>query len=464
MKIIDSIRKQIKIHPSKLDKIIKLSTNGDSKSTISLIEHYMNEYKTINHEVMKYIDLAIEQKEYDLARWVAVCFEIGISDPLLNIEKSEDLQFKYSLYDKEFKHFPKLLDLAKPDPIRQKQLISAGRSDQLNFICNKIIKELSPILDNDLSLFKYICLLTEIYGYFEKEKDNRFVESNALKRTDRVTHYTTIQAIHSMLRLPDDVKQIDDFKKKYPVFRLYNAAYMNDPEEGLYLFDTKSLAGIVPYIDDERHFQKYLTSFTAHKIDDLTMWRLYGRDGTGISIVLPSTDLKTIMSMLFSNLIKSPISNQIDLDIERKTIQLYKVSYDCTEIREKIAEYLSDLKTTITENNDSENEQLVKYLYQFFAECCDEIRYLFKNPQYEVEKEYRYLSSHKLDSDSVKLDEREIPYLYIEALPNLFKEGTEIIIGPKAVNPIALKLDIEYRLKKYGFEKVKVSISQAKYK
>ena len=453
-----------KIHSSKLSKVIKRSTDGDKKSTYHLISHYIEKYKTINDEVIKYIDLSIEQGGFRDAYWYALLFENGLETPILNVEKSEDLQFKYSLYNKSIADFPKLLDLAKSDPNRQKQLVRAGISGHLNFIFNDIIKELSLILNDDLKILKYVGILANIYNFFEKEKKDRFLEANALKNTDRVTHYTNIQAIHSMLRLPDDVKEIDDYKQKYPVFRLYNAAYMNDPEEGLYLFDSNNLTEIVPWIDDDRNFQKYLTSFTAHKIDDLTMWRLYGRDGTGISIVLPSKDMKTLVSMLFSDWVKSPIDNKIDLDVDKRNVKLYQVSYECDEIRENIAKYFSELKIAIIDNEDSENEKLVKYLYRFFAECCDEIRYLFKNPQYEIEKEYRYLSFHKLDSDSVKLDEREVPYLYIETPPNLFKEGTEIIIGPKAENPIALKLDIEYRLKRYGFNNVKVSISKAKYK
>lgn len=104
------------------------------------------------------------------------------------------------------------------------------------------------------------------------------------------------------------------------------------------------------------------------------------------------------------------------------------------------------------------------YLYRFFAKASDEIRYLYKNPQYQPEKEFRYLALHKIESEQVKLDEREIPHLYIETHPNLFGKGIEIIIGPKAEKEIDIKLDIEYRLKRYGFNDVKVSISKVKYR
>ena len=55
-------------------------------------------------------------------------------------------------------------------------------------------------------------------------------------------------------------------------------------------------------------------------------------------------------------------------------------------------------------------------------------------------------------------------YLYVETPPDLFRKGVEIVIGPKAEKEIDIKLDIEYRLKRYGFNDIKVSISKAKYR
>lgn len=80
-----------------------------------------------------------------------------------------------------------------------------------------------------------------------------------------MTHYTNIQAIHSMLRIPKNFSEYEEYRQKYPVLRLYNTAYMNDPEEGLYLFDCEELKEIVPYIEEERYYRTYIASFTTHK-------------------------------------------------------------------------------------------------------------------------------------------------------------------------------------------------------
>ena len=172
--------------------------------------------------------------------------------------------------------------------------------------------------------------------------------------------------------------------------------------------------------------------------------------------------------MVFPSIIdifKESFHSQLnDSEIDEKNILLYKVSYDCTSIRLNMAEKFNELKSLILKNKDKENSSLVNYLYRFYAKASDEIRYLYKNPQYQTEKEFRYLSFHRMESEEVKLDEREIPHLYIETPPDLFRKGVEIIIGPKAEKKIDIKLDIEYRLKRYGFNDVKVSVSKAKYR
>lgn len=446
-------------------KLVRISHAGDSYSSSLVALCILCKYKEVNSKFLKYIDLSIEQGDNSIPFFLEEVFAYGYSEDGFNILKSEDLQFKYLLKQKSLSSISSIINLARKNPERQKQIINAAQSNQLHPIYNELICDLSKfIVNNDLKIFNYIDNLNSIYSFFLNHRHSLLAKPIALNENEHMAHYTNIQAIHSMLRIPKDSAEYEEYKKKYPVLRLYNTAYMNDPEEGLYLFDCDDLKEIVPYIEEERYYRTYVASFTTHKKDDLTMWRLYGQDGKGIGIVLPQKDYKMVFPSIIDIFKESFHSQFSDLDIDDKNILLYEVSYDCTSIRLKIAEKFNELKSLIFKNGDSENSTLVNYLYSFFAKASDEIRYLYKNPQYKTEKEFRYLAFHKIESEQVKLDEREIPRLYIETPPDLFRNGVEIIIGPKVEKEIDIKLDIEYRLKRYGFNNVKVSVSKAKYK
>lgn len=453
------------LNEDELSVLEKESQEGNKNSSWRVAVHYFLIRKTIDDVVLKYIDLALGSDDNLTLYVLCEVFKNGFNEDNIHIEKSEDLYFKYMLKRKSFSSFYELLQIADNYPERQNKIIEAAENSNLYPIYNDLIKKISKFTQGDRSkTFTYIKTMSNIYDFFIKERRQRLAKPIALDDEERMTHYTNKTAIHSMLRLPSDIKDIDEYKGKYPVLRLYNTAYMNDPEEGLYLFDCDGLKDIVSYIEEERYFNTYLTSFSTHQIDNLTMWRLYGQDGKGISILLPQKDYRSIMPSLIDLFSGVFHSNQSDIDADEGNILLYEVSYNCSEIRMKISEKIDDLEKTIDSNGDSNNKEMKECLFRFFAKACDEIRYLFKNPQYQIEKEFRYLTFHKINSPSVKGDERDIPHLYVETPPDLFRKGTDIIIGPKAEDKIALKLDIEYRLKRYGFNDIKVSISKAKYK
>ena len=448
-----------------LMKLVRKSQLGDSYSSSLIALCILCKNKEVNSQFFKYIDLAIEQGDESIPYFLDILFTNGYTEDGFKILQSEELQFKYSLKRKSLSNISSIISLARNSSERQKEIIDAAKSNQLHPIYNQIICDLSKLITNNNSkLFNYIDNLSSIYSFFLNSRHSLLAKPIVLTEEERIAHYTNIQAIHSMLRIPKSSSEYEEYRKKYPVLRLYNTAYMNDPEEGLYLFDCEELKEIVPYIEEERYYRTYIASFTTHKKDDLTMWRLYGQDGKGLRIILPQKDYKMVFPSVIDMLKKSFHSQLNDSDIDEKNILLYKVSYDCTSIRLSMVEMFNELKSLIIKNNDKENSLLVNYLYAFFAKASDEIRYLYKNPQYKTEKEFRYLSFHRIESEKVKLDEREIPHLYVETPPDLFRKGVEIIIGPKAEKKIDIKLDIEYRLKRYGFNDVKVSISKAKYR
>ena len=446
-------------------KLVRKSQLGDSYSSSLIALHILCKYKEVNFKFFKYINLAIEQGDESIPYYLDILFANGYTENGFKIPQSEELQFKYSLRRKSLSNISTIINLAHNNPERQKMIIDAAKSQQLHSIYNELICDLSKLIINDDSkLFSYVHNLNNIYSFFLNSRHSLLAKPIALTEEENMAHYTNIQAIHSMLRIPTNSNEYEEYRKKYPVLRLYNTAYMNDPEEGLHLFDCEELKEIIPYIEEERYYRTYIASFTTHKKDDLTMWRLYGQDGKGLCIVLPQKDYKIVLPNILDIFKRSFHSQLNDSDINERNILLYKVSYDCTSIRLNITKKLNELKSLILKNEDKENYLLVNYLYRFFAKACDEIRYLYKNPQYKTEKEFRYLSFHRIESEKVKLDEREVPHLYIETPPDFFRKGVEIIIGPKIEKKIDTKLDIEYRLKRYGFKDVKVSTSKAKYR
>ena len=455
----------VSLNQEELSILERESQDGNKTSSWRIAVHYFLSKKTIDDLVLKYIDLALGSDDNIIFYLLCDVFKNGFNEDGFCIQKSEDLYFKYMLKRKNFSSFHELLKMSEGYPERKNKIIEAAQKSELHSIYNDLAKKILELTnESQRKTFIYIKAMSDVYDFFIEERRKHLAKPIALGKEERMTHYTNKTAIHSMLRLPADMKDISEYKEKYPVLRLYNTAYMNDPEEGLYLFDCDSLKEIVSYIEEERYFNTYLASLSTHQIDNLTMWRLYGQDGKGISILLPYKDYKSIIPSLIDLFTGTFHSNQSDIDADEGNILLYEVSYDCKEIRMKIAEKIESIEKIIIDNNDSNNKELRECLFRFFARACDEIRYLFKNPQYQIEKEFRYLTFHNINSLSVKEDERDIPHLYVETQPDLFRKGTEIIIGPKAEDQIALKLDIEYRLKRYGFNDVSVSISKAKYK
>ena len=101
-----------------------------------------------------------------------------------------------------------------------------------------------------------------------------------------VTHYTSLDALFSMLQDPEE-----------PRLRLYDTMHLNDPREGIASEEGRSLADYLPAAtfphqhdgSVARFGTAYVLSFLSgtegdNPGDDLMFWRLYGRDGRGCSI------------------------------------------------------------------------------------------------------------------------------------------------------------------------------------
>ena len=307
-------------------------------------------------------------------------------------------------------------------------------------------------------------------------------------------HYTKGKTLQNLL--DQDTGNTDDTKFSVSgKTRLYNANYMNDPEEGLVIEEI-----LKPSKDKEitSYFKKrnildpspwFLMSFTS-KTDDLTMWSQYGDDAQGVCLVLKEDDFSRFTSFNDVSWRKEAIPletmNQMDstisylgsdlktsvgeskkkestfsANVEEPQLQpekkdkvakgnidyLYRIAYvkntgknfelektelfDDNEIT-KLKESVNNLKQKLYERvNDNDD-----FYKEAISNCIEEIRYLFKSVDYKYENELRILRYANLDPSNkeIKIDKTSgVGKLYVER-KNSIQIG-EIIFGPKFPNP-----------------------------
>ena len=310
-------------------------------------------------------------------------------------------------------------------------------------------------------------------------------------------HYTKGATLQVILKQEENEKKEEKEEKKH-IFsvsgktRLYNASYMNDPEEGLVIekvLKSNKEGKISSYFEKRDILDPsswFLMSFTS-KTDDLAMWSQYGDDAQGVCLVLKEDDFsrftsfndvswrketlllesenksEVAISELSSDFKSSPnklenndSSNSINRDetqlksekkdnVSKGNIDyLYRIAYigkdfklekselfDDDEIN-KLDESVNHLKQKLEENLD-ESDPFYK---NAISKCIEEIRYLFKSVDYKYENELRILRYANLDpsNDKIKIDkESGIGKLYVERDNPIQIE--EVIFGPKFPNP-----------------------------
>ena len=294
-------------------------------------------------------------------------------------------------------------------------------------------------------------------------------------------HYTKGATLQVILKQEENEKKEEKEEKKH-IFsvsgktRLYNASYMNDPEEGIVI---EQILGL-----DRRDILEpsswFLMSFT-NKTDDLAMWSQYGDDAKGVCLVLREDDFSRFTSFndvswrkeaipLVETMSKVDSTLSYDLkgspnelnnikptvaikDEEKENVPkrnndyLYRIAYvknigedielEQTELFEKSEiEELEKLLNSLKEKLDIGSEVTEENYQDAIAKCIEEIRYLFKSVDYKYENELRILRYANLDpsNDKIKIDKTSgIGKLYVER-ENPIQIG-EVIFGPKFPNP-----------------------------
>ena len=336
--------------------------------------------------------------------------------------------------------------------------------------------------------------LIDIYRIVQEIKYQLGLKAKDKNSNLKFGHYTKGKTLQNLL--DQDTGKTDDTKFSVSgKTRLYNANYMNDPEEGVVIEEI-----LEPSKDGERtsYFEKrnildpspwFLMSFTS-KTDDLTMWSQYGDDAQGVCLVLKEDDFSRFTSFNDVSWRRETTSlefiNKIDLSMSElssdlkisaneakkkeqtfsariEEIQhqpekkenlpkgnrdyLYRIAYvkhkeenlklEQTELFEKSEiEELEKLLNSLKEKLDIGSKVKEENYQNAIAECIEEIRYLFKSVDYKYENELRILRYANLDpsNDKIKIDkESGIGKLYVERENPI--QIDEVIFGPKFPNP-----------------------------
>ena len=335
-------------------------------------------------------------------------------------------------------------------------------------------KEDSIELNNLLSIYQLVQKIKYQLGLKDEDKNQVL----------KFGHYTKGSTLQIMLDQEENEKKKGYFSVSGKT-RLYNANYMNDPEEGIVI---EQMLGL-----DRRDVLEpsswFLMSFTS-KTDDLAMWSQYGDDAKGVCLVLREDDFSRFTSfndvswrqeknfLEFSDkmyLLKSELNSSFEKSIFRSESEnsvntvndegtepnsvekdsdskgnrdyLYRIAYvkhkeerlklEQTELFEKSEiEELEKLLNSLKEKLDS-GSKVTEENYQYaISECIEEIRYLFKSVDYKYENELRILRYANLDPSNkeIKIDKTSgVGKLYVERKNSI--QIDEVIFGPKFPNP-----------------------------
>ncbi len=274
-----------------------------------------------------------------------------------------------------------------------------------------------------------------------------------------ITHYTSLSGAKAMLL------------GKSP-FRLSEGAFLNDTSEGRVLhkylsYDIAKLANddtiALPFVE-----KPFIGSFVAEtKHDDLTLWRMYGKEAQfeakGCAL--------TIYKDLLVNNIKESLS-KVRGEMENaaageEQFTFYKVAYhDKNEfivpgsqpaVSRQLNENMTSLKKEIANLDEEQKKEVAKIL--------NNIAYLFKSAEYQHEYEVRLVVQG--DGFAKKIDINTTP-------PKVFIEMVEIApvlhvitLGPKVERADEWAAAFNYFIKKEyppRSENVDIVISHLPYK
>ena len=262
-----------------------------------------------------------------------------------------------------------------------------------------------------------------------------------------IAHYTNAGALASMIAgSPSDARNC---------VWLSSTVYVNDPTEGMRLrdyrkgreknpledlFDGTDSSATISWLDKEFHV--FIACFSL-ECDSLNLWRFYGDDGHGFSIVSPLSAFDPESS---DGMIRGPWAKRGKTSPKPS---LYRVLYDDTEVDSALKELAVSLKPVLKLARKLKGDA-PKRVRSVAIAVISELLYLYKDKQYEAEREVRAAEVQTLGDPAVKefrLPSMKYAKLHLETGALLFQErGSQIIIGPKVDKQDAVMIDLQHQL------------------
>ena len=335
-----------------------------------------------------------------------------------------------------------------------KDLLKAGeKNPNLKIMYPKVyiavrIKEIFKDGKKSVKCFEFLFAL---YGVITNIKRELFYRPGKGKE---VAHYTSL---HTLKKLAN----------KEECFRLYNADYMNDPEEGRIFFgimkermkkknNEKDDVDSLFYSNNKETLQPssaYIGSFVRvgsdkdedQGKDELFLWRTYGKhdmeEAAGACLIFKHEGIH-FASYPPTNI--GATSQQQPPMRQPTKPALYRIAYlsECKEEDKekgkeekelpgklnKLASSLEEVRSFCEGCKDSQKDALAKLV----RELLDDIRFLFKADHYKEEHEVRVvqMAYHETQQTDILIDIDQFPpRLYLNTLNDC--RFHEVILGPQ---------------------------------
>lgn len=401
-------------------------------------------------------------------------------------------------YEKAIDHYNKYLERYNDDIDAYNNLGNSYKSNNNFLLAEENYRkalDINPLYEKPYFNFGNLLYKQEKYSdakellkkYLELKKDEDSLYEFAKMRIEKINKILANEDYDKIQDIVSKIKEILEYKDncithftslsvakllvfESSKFRLSEGAFLNDTSEGRELFsflNYQSPFGKKENPVDEIFVQKpFIGSFVSeNKHNDLTMWRMYGKEGKdeakGCAITM---NVKNLTEQVQEKL-------GVDkLEESEFDIKFYKVAYwkekqfiiadeetSGMKIR-KLNKYCNDLKNVLDEFNTKDEEIKIQIDIQ---ELLFEIAFLFKGIEYQYENEVR-LVLKGVGFDKTIDKNFTIPRVYIE-LSEISKSIEKITLGPKVERADEWASAFHYELKNREIE-AEVHISRQPYK
>ena len=328
---------------------------------------------------------------------------------------------------------------------------------------------------------------TLMHTIVEIENDHLF------KNVDNgLSHYTKQNVLDALL----GGRAAHTGRQAVTTLRQYMTAYLNDPTEGLYVFDEACFESAPELTDfdvelihnrfrdfradgdDADHIPAQMFSLSLSKDkDSLDLWRAYTvTDGraNGVAVHIPAQTLASFTTGFSQGLTTPLIRSNGNDDLmqgggdSQANFLLYEVRYGKEAVQDLWRQLQKPLKYALQAIKQVDDKVAQRPLFDCIVLALMRLTYLYKHDAYASEQEVRAIHIAEINEASVKTDERAPARLYVNSPTLLFQDlGGEITLGPQ-MSPdeqAVLLWETRKRLIDLGLDKkVKVKTSKIPFR